>query len=221
MTSAPISPVPLARVPAASGTGPAPRAAEVEAAALGYPPRITGLDLSLTSTGFARICGGDTALARLRTLKRDGHSRLEFLLAEIACRVRDADLVVVEGPSYGSQAGQKGHHERAGLWWLVTHMLWRQGLPYAVVPPAVVKKYATGAGGGLKAGKDQVLAAVIRRYPDVPVDGNDQADALVLAAMGADHLGCPLATVPKEHRAALASVIWPAITELPPLDGAA
>ena len=38
---------------------------------------------------------------------------------------------------------------------------------------------ATGAGGGLKAGKDQVLAAVIRRYPDVPVDGNDQADALV------------------------------------------
>jgi hypothetical protein len=32
--------------------------------------------------------------------------------------------------------------------------------------------------------------------------------------MGADHLGCPLATVPKEHRAALASVIWPAITEV-------
>ena len=39
MTSAPISPVPLARVPAASGTGPVPRAAEVEAAALGYHPR--------------------------------------------------------------------------------------------------------------------------------------------------------------------------------------
>src|ERR1035441_5412145 len=113
MTSAPISPVPLARVPAASGAGPFPGAAEVEAVALGHHPRITGLDLSLTSTGFARICGGDTALARLRTLKRDGHGRLEFLLAEIACRVRDADLVVVEGPSYGSQAGQKGHPQRA------------------------------------------------------------------------------------------------------------
>src|ERR1039457_5292524 len=223
MTSAPISPVPLARVPAASGTGPVsePRVEGEASRGSGHHPRITGLDLSLTSTGFARICGGDTTLARLRTLKRDGHGRLEFLLAEIACRVRDADLVVVEGPSYGSQAGQKGHHERAGLWWLVTHMLWRQGLPYAVVPPAVVKKYATGAGGGLKAGKDQVLAAVIRRYPDVPVDGNDQADALVLAAMGADHLGCPLTTVPKEHRAALAAVTWPVITEVPPPDAAA
>src|ERR1035441_1358409 len=115
MTSAPSSPVPLARVPAASGAGPIPEPrVEGEASRGSGPrPRITGLDLSLTSTGFARICGGDTTLARLRTLKRDGHGRLEFLLAEIACRVRDADLVVVEGPSYGSQAGQKGHPQRA------------------------------------------------------------------------------------------------------------
>ena len=43
--TAPISPVPLARVPAASGTGPVPRAAEVEAAALGHQPRTWTLTL--------------------------------------------------------------------------------------------------------------------------------------------------------------------------------
>jgi crossover junction endodeoxyribonuclease RuvC len=172
--------------------------------------RLAGLDLSLTSTGFARICGGDVALARIRPVKRDGHVRLEFVAAEIAALVDDADLVAVEGPSYGSQAGQQGHHERAGLWWLVTHMLWRQGIPYVVVAPSGVKRYATGSGGGLKAGKDQVLAAVIRRYPEVPVDGNDQADALVLAAMAADYYGQPLAPVPEAHRTALAGVKgWP------------
>ena len=37
------------------------------------------------------------------------------------------------------------------------------------------------------------------------------ADALVLAAMGADHLGCPLVGVPQAHRAVLAGIRWPEI----------
>ncbi|NUS59160.1 MAG: hypothetical protein HOV66_30530, partial [Streptomycetaceae bacterium] len=69
-----------------------------------------------------------------------------------------------------------------------------------------VKKYATGKGN---AGKDEVLAAVVRRYPDVEVSNNNEADALVLRAMGCDHLGQPLAVVPQTHRAALDKVAWP------------
>jgi hypothetical protein len=48
------------------------------------------------------------------------------------------DPGVVEGPrpvDYGNQGGegrQSGHHERAGLWWLVTHALWKRGIDYAV-----------------------------------------------------------------------------------------
>jgi crossover junction endodeoxyribonuclease RuvC len=175
--------------------------------ALNARPRLVGLDLSLTSTGVAAI-GHHTARVTTITPGGTGHPRLRKLLSGIwdhACRV---DLAVIEGPSFGSKGGQQ--HERGGLWWLVAHMLWEAGIPYVVISPAQVKKYATGYGGGVKSGKDKVLAAVIRRYPDVPVDGNDQADALVLAAMAADHYGHPLAPVPQLNRGALATVKgWP------------
>ena len=48
-----------------------------------------------------------------------------------------------------------------------------------------------------------MIIAVTRRYPDVILGSNDEADALVLAAMTADYYGCPIATVPAAHRAAL------------------
>lgn len=170
--------------------------------------RIAGLDLSLTSTGVAEIHGIEVTLATITPGKRKGHDRLQYLFDEICSRIFDASLVVIEGPSYGSDYGKA--HERAGLWWLVAHVLWGNQIPYVVITPTQVKKYATGYGGGPKSGKDKVLAAVVRRYADVPVDGNDQADALVLAAMAADHYGDPLAPVPAAHRAALTAVEWPA-----------
>ena len=173
------------------------------------PLRIVGLDLSLTSTGLARIDGADTTIARIQPGKRKGHDRLTYLRSEIVKRCAGADLAVVEGPSYNSAGGRE--HERGGLWWMITHELWLSCIPYAVVPPANLKMYATGFGGGPRSGKDQVLAAVIRRYTAVPVDGNDVADALVLAAMGADHAGVPYAGVPKANRRALDKIDWPAL----------
>jgi crossover junction endodeoxyribonuclease RuvC len=177
------------------------------AGAAGSTLRICGLDLSLTSTGFARVCGTDVLIERLQPGKRKGHERLEYLRTAVGDRCHDADLVVIEGPSYGSTGGRE--HERGGLWWLIAHTLWREAVPYAVCPPAVLKRYACGRGN---ADKDQVLASVIRRYPDVMVSGNDTADALVLAAMGARHLGCPLeVALPANHLDAMAKVDWPAL----------
>lgn len=168
--------------------------------------RICGLDLSLTSTGFARIAGGHAVVARLQPGKRKGHDRLQYLLGEILDRCDDAALVVIEGPSYGSTGGRE--HERGGLWWMVAHALWLRRVPYCVIPPAVLKKFAAGSGN---ASKDLVLASVIRRYPAVPVDGNDTADALALAAAGAHWYGCPLAQVPLLQSAALSKAEWPAL----------
>jgi len=172
----------------------------------GNRPMVVGLDLSLTSTGWARI-NTTTETGRI-TPKGTGHDRLGHILEDIFRIVFDADLITVEGPSFGSGQAirQNGHHERAGLWWLVTHHLWVVGVPFAVIPPATLKRYATGKGN---ATKDAVLAAAIRRYPQVGFDGNDQADALILAAMGADHLGQPIATMPGVQRAALNAVEWP------------
>jgi crossover junction endodeoxyribonuclease RuvC len=168
---------------------------------------VLGLDLSLTSTGMAVIGDGDVKLHRIQSAKLAGHERIDRLRGCVRTWAQDKTLVVIEGPSFGSPNKQ---HELGGLWWIITRMLWRAGQPYAVVAPAQLKRYAAGKGN---AGKDEVLAAVVRRYPMADVDGNDVADALVLAAMGADHLGCPLATVPQAHRAVLAGVKWPQTRE--------
>jgi crossover junction endodeoxyribonuclease RuvC len=169
-------------------------------------PAIVGLDLSLTSTGTAFI--GEKTWADRITPRTTSYQRLQTILTSVLALTADATLVVIEGPSFGSgtTSRQSGQHERGGLWWLVTYRLWHREIPFAVVPPATLKKYATGKG---KATKDAVLAAAIRRYPNVSFDGNDQADALILAAMGADHLGHPIATMPTAHRAALTAVKWP------------
>lgn len=176
-------------------------------------PRVIGLDLSLSCTGVAGPGWTDTIKP---PSKVRGPERLDWIRARIVDSYLTAvDLVVIEGPSYGSQSrGQAGHHERAGLWWLVTHMLWRTGRPYAVVSPAARAKYATGKG---IAGKADVVREVTRRF-DWFAGGEDEADALVLMAMGRDWLGAPLVAVPQTHRAALDKAQWP---DMPVLRGAA
>src|SRR5690606_27950883 len=134
--------------------------------------------------------------------------RLQRITGAVLNAVGTPDLVVVEGPSHG-HARQGGQHDRAGLWWLIVEALAAvQEVPVAEVPPATLKRYATGKGN---ADKDSVLLAVARRWPHVEIVGNDTADALALAAMGADHLGQPIAAMPATHRAALDKVDWPEV----------
>jgi len=78
---------------------------------------------------------------------------------------------------------------------------------HVVVTTQQLKIYATGK--GTKVDKDDVLAAMIKRYPDVEIAGNDGADALALAALGAHYFGCRLRPVPQTHERALAMVAWP------------
>jgi hypothetical protein len=177
-----------------------------------WAPRVLGLDLSLTGTGIARIGGdGVELLTTVRPGKREGHGRLHLIMGAIdeAQRGRELDLIVIEGPSYGSQGGQRGHHERAGLWWMVTHGLWSRGRSYAVVAPKARAKYATGNGND---GKAAVTAAVRERYGHLApgaVRNDNEADALVLAAMGVDHLGGHIVDVPPVNRQALIKAAWP------------
>jgi Holliday junction resolvasome RuvABC endonuclease subunit len=172
------------------------------------PPRVIGLDLSLTGTGVASNLGWADVIT---PGARRGHPRLHHLRAEIVDRCKNATLVVVEGPAYGAKGD--AYHQLAGLWWLITHALWDRDTPTAIVPPANLKRYATGRG---VAGKDDIMREVSRRFPWFG-GGNNAADALVLAAMGAEHLGHPMVAMPQAHRAALAGVVWP---EMATVDGA-
>ena len=179
------------------------------------PLRVLGLDLSLTSAGLARVGGAHVALRRARP-PADlglGHERLQWLLREVALFTDGVGLfegrchlAVIEGLSYGSVSASG--FDRAGLFWMVRHQLWGMGVPYAIVAPKTRAKWLTGNGN---AEKDECLAAAISRFPlrlfrdpddDPPDDprgirGNDVADALTLAAMGAAAYWQPLVPMPK------------------------
>lgn len=172
-------------------------------------PIFVGLDLSLTSTGFAVIHGGTATVQRitskppkLRTSEGQAE-RLQDLVAEIytALPISDHTHVAIEGPSYGSTGGSA--HERGGLWWMVRSTLRDIGLDVIIAAPGTVKKYATGKGNSPK---DAVLAAVIRRYPDVNITGNDEADALTLAAICARFHGHPFEDLPAMNTSAVSAV---------------
>ncbi|TLQ48121.1 crossover junction endodeoxyribonuclease RuvC [Streptomyces marianii] len=165
-------------------------------------PLVVGLDLSLTSTGVA----GEGWTDRIRTKLR-GDERLRHLVGAVAPFVKAADLVVMEGPSYG-HAALAGHEDLAGLRVLVRQFCYRQSIPYAVIPPSTLKLYATGYG---KASKGEVRSAVADLY-GVYTEGAaryDEADAYVAMAAGMAWLGYPLAAVPERNGKALAGCAWP------------
>lgn len=193
--------------------------------------RVVGLDVSLTSTGMS---DGQSAHAISTGPREPLEARLDRLLRGVTAfilsptqwtdampRGRRADLVVLEGSSYGSRG--PGHEELAALRIMVRHRLWRLGVPYAVVPPRTLKRYTTGAG---TASKQQIADSLYRRHgldlQHVKVkDGRyDRADAFALAAMGYHRVGQQVGWVgpgePAPHPSpveggSLDAVAWPSL----------
>lgn len=174
-------------------------------------PRVIGLDLSLTATGIASTLGwcmtiGTTGVTKLPVSDRS--DAITQLAEQIVAEVAVPDLVVIEQVAAARAYG--GASERAGLFWHLAYRLRRRAIPFAEVPPSVLKTYAIGKGQGKKG---EIVDAVARRWPAYNTAGDDnQCDAVVLAAMGADHLGASLGAVPATHRRALAKVTWPEVT---------
>lgn len=179
--------------------------------------RVVGLDLSLTGTGLAyRSHDGDHGWGEVRTRRltsppagqgiHDRSIRLRALATLIIKWCEGADLAVIETPAYSRTMGSQ--HDRSGLWWLVVASLDHRGIPVVEVATTTLKVYGLGTGRG---DKDAMVAAVVRRYghllPDLAT--NDEADALLLADMGARHFGRPLTDLPKTHTRAMASPSWP------------
>jgi crossover junction endodeoxyribonuclease RuvC len=170
--------------------------------------KIVGLDLSLAATGVSdglttwtvKSTGhkGDTLWARADRL-RDLRVRIMHTIPP------DTAMVVVEGPAFGSQTGHM--HDRSGLFWLVVQRLLFDGIAVAEVPPACLKRMATGRGN---ATKGAMIEAATRRFPHIEIAGDDnRVDALFLAAMGYEHLGAPIVSLPASHLAGMAAVQFP------------
>ena len=165
--------------------------------------RVVGLDVSLTGTGVALFDitdDPDYRSARVEVIETKGKKGATLWERRVRLRtIADSieqiiyqdnlqpNLAVIEAPSYGSMHGSQ--HDRSGLWWMVVEMLMSFGIDVGSVPPQTRAKYATGKGN---ASKDAVLVAVVKAFPDLPIENNNVADAVALAAMGARHLGFAL-----------------------------
>ena len=158
--------------------------------------RIIGIDPSLTATGIATI---DTTTGHIHThtisttptskdIKNRIH-RFEKITTAISDIIRDGDhpaLIAIEGPSYGSHSA--GTWDRAGLWWHIANHA-AHGINIIEIPPATRCRYATGKGN---AAKDVVMISAVRRYPAADITDNNQADAVIIAAIGARLAGHPI-----------------------------
>lgn len=176
--------------------------------------RVLGIDPSLSSTGWALASAGlygDPGWTRgtIKTKPVSTHPLTLLRFDEILSALDAAlgplqpNLAVIEGPAFAQSNGKS--HERAGLWWAIyNHIARERSISTLVIGPTLRSKYATGRGN---AGKDEVMLAVAKRYPEANVSNNNEADAVALAAMGARWLGKEFDKVPLAHEAAMKTLI--------------
>jgi Holliday junction resolvasome RuvABC endonuclease subunit len=173
----------------------------------GTTPTVIGLDLSITATGVA---------CPARTFTITGHAKGDLRLVHIGHTITTTvaplgepivDLAVIEDlPTHAHGAGITGM-----VHGVVRDRLLQLRVPYVLVPPASLKKYATGKGNSPKS--DMRMALYQRTGVDLRDD--NQVDAEWLRLMGLDALGHPVIDLPKVHREALAKVAWPQVVTSP------
>lgn len=173
-------------------------------------PHVLGIDASLTATGLCRViiesigdpvnqppiievCTLSTFKPRLKT-KREYSVRVSHVIDQIEGAFEGIDLVCMEDLAYGA----KGE----AVWvlpWIfgrIIDLCERHDKELIVVSTSQVKMYATGKGN---AKKEVATLATVQRFPGVEIANNNEADALIVAAIGCRHLGVPFDTMPKAH----------------------
>lgn len=172
-------------------------------AATGSPPRVLGLDLSMTATG---MCLPDGTTRTIKTRQKDGDKRLTHIVTEIiAARLAalGIDLVVMEEAPPGLKGPAiKAIHMVHGA--VRVHLI-KEGIPYALINPTTLKIYATGKSA---ADKTAMTMAAYKRAGIEFADDN-QCDAYWLRAAGLDRAGHPLFPMPQAQRVALDKASWP------------
>lgn len=161
---------------------------------------IVALDLSLTSTGWACVEGVGTF-----TTKERGLQRLQRLREQILTLAGPTtDVAAIEGYAFGRPNGMAALGELGGV---VRLALYEHDITIVDVPPASLKKYATGKGN---ANKELMLVEAVRRL-GYAGSNNDEADALWLYTMTCDALCGTAPVVPQAHRVALNAIDWPTV----------
>jgi Holliday junction resolvasome RuvABC endonuclease subunit len=162
--------------------------------------QVVGLDLSMTATG---ICGADGETVTVKT-KVPGDRRLVVIVEAVLAIAAACDLAVIEDlPTHAKSAGITGMVHGA-----VRAALLRAFIPYVLITPASVKKFATGRGN---AGKPEMAVALFKRA-GLELGDDNQVDAWWLRAMALEYYGQPAVPIPALNRGALAAVKgWPEV----------
>jgi len=135
-----------------------------------------GIDQSLTGTGICVLSDEGKLVASATVTPddlRDG-TRLAFIKTAVASLLSGVQFAALEGYSYNSV----GHvFELGEIGGVLKVLLVEHDISYVVVPPVLVKKFATGSA---YADKEKMLEAAVRCGHDFG-DNDDQADAFFLA----------------------------------------
>jgi Holliday junction resolvasome RuvABC endonuclease subunit len=154
--------------------------------------RVVGLDLSMSATGIAEHDG----TTRVVMPRRTGDRRLNEIVGQVMIAVRGIpDLIVIEDVVTRSPAASSLGMVHGA----VRLMLAEHGLKYVLIPPATLKRYATGKGNATKS--DMRMALYQRMGIDLRDD--NQVDATWLRYAGLDLVGAPVVKVPAAQAAAL------------------
>jgi Holliday junction resolvasome RuvABC endonuclease subunit len=165
-------------------------------------PVVVGLDLALNHTGIAHADG--TTETFVATADKQANAGLDRM-----CEIRrhitwvtdiiDLELVVIEALAFDAHDYNRWLAQLTGI---IRASLYDRDVPFIVVTPSTLKKYATGSG---RSGKAEVLYNARDRL-GYKGFSHDEADALWLRAIGWAVLNVPAVDVPKLHQQALVAV---------------
>lgn len=170
---------------------------------------VLGLDLSLTAPGFALSNGTPYSFKPRKGIV--GPERLQVIREEVRTAVEwdHVEFVAIEGYSFNSLVSRA--HAQGELGGVVRLWLFEAGIPFVEVPPASLKKFATGSGAADKFAMGQAAA---KRSNGIEFSDDNACDAWWLCQMAIAHYTPEVAlALPAGHLVALNQVSWPELSE--------
>lgn len=149
---------------------------------------IAGVDAALSKHGVAfldtKTATVATALFKFPVLPTAEPSRTATLLFRVwelcsAIIKEKPEFVVIEGFSFGSKQSTS-LFELGAFGYTLRGILYREQIPFCIVPPTVLKQFVAGRGNADKSG---VAVGLYKQWQYAP-KGNDLVDATGLAVLG-------------------------------------